>query len=90
MTLTYQELRGYSAISDCDVARISMTDANHSEYFMLVEDRGGARGYWRAQRAAALEMIQMAMTEGCEPGQVLVDDEYWREAVDEHMKDLAA
>jgi hypothetical protein len=80
MARTYQELRSYSPIQDCTVARISMTDDRHQEFFMLVPDRGTRRDY-RAARSAALEALQEAIDAGCEPGEVRVDPAAWAEMI---------
>lgn len=90
MPNVYQELKAYSATHDCDVARISMADDRGSEFFMLVADRGGKRGHWRAARNTALALIQEAIREGCEPGQVVVDQSTWDGMVGDEMREQAA
>ena len=84
----YQELRAYSPIHDCTVARVSMTDANHQEVFMLLPDRGIRREY-RAQRDAALEAIGDAIDAGCGPGEVKVPADVWAEMVETAKRERA-
>ena len=85
MTDAYQELVAYSPIHDCPVGRISMTDNNCQEFFMLIPDRG-RRGEYRAARAAALDAIAEAINSGCEPGEVLVDPVAWNLMLAEHQE----
>lgn len=78
MTRTYQEIRAYSPIHDCDVVRVSMADERCSEFFMQVPCPDGRRG-WRVKRAAALQAIGEAIDGGLEPGEVLVSPDAWAE-----------
>jgi hypothetical protein len=82
---TFQELRQYSILSDCDVARISMTDDTHQEFFMLVQQRNPR--HRRAERYAACEAINEAIDAKLAPGEVRVTPDDWRDMVAEHLRE---
>ena len=65
----FQEMRFWSPTLGCDAARLSMTDERGSEYFMIVPREAGAR--WREKRAEAVEVIERAIHDGVEPGEVV-------------------
>lgn len=88
MTRTYQELRTYSPQFDCMTARISMTDDNGQEFFMLVPQRVPRQR--RAERYAACDAIQEAIAARLVPGEVRVPPDVWRDMVAEHMMEKAA
>lgn len=90
MTRTYQEIRAYSPLHDCDVVRVSMADERCSEFFMQVQDRDRRRG-WRVKRNAALAAIGEAIDAGLQPGEVIVSPEAWAEMLAEaRAEEMAA
>jgi hypothetical protein len=64
----YSEFRMYSPTYDAVMSRISMTDDSGGEFFMLVPATSGKS--YRKAKTEALEMIQEAMAQGCQPGEV--------------------
>jgi len=85
---TFQELRQYSILHDCDVARISVADDNHQEFFMLVQQRNPR--HRRAERYAAQDAINEAIDAGLVPGEVRVTPDDWRDMVAEHLRERVA
>lgn len=67
MTL-YREFRSYSPLHDVDMIRLSVADRHGREYFVMMEAASGKR--LRARRTEALENIEAAIAQGCEPGEV--------------------
>lgn len=67
----YQELRTYSPVLDTEVLRVSMTDARGAEFFMTVRDTGSAKAL-RDAKKRALAAIEEAITQGLEPGEVVL------------------
>lgn len=79
MANTYQSLRMWSVMHDCDVVRISMWDDAGREFFVqLVDDKGFKA--MRAGRENALDSIMDAMAERRDPGEVALV-EYERDGV---------
>lgn len=69
----YRELHlGYSTLTDCEMVRISATDKHHREFYALVPRDQGRR--WRERRDEALENIEAAISQGCEPGEVRISE----------------
>ncbi len=66
----YREFRQYSAIHDCEMVRLSVADERGSEFWMLIP--GAVGKSWRERKAEALDNIEAAMAQGCEPGEVRV------------------
>ena len=67
--MTHVENVHYSVFKDCEVARLSMADANCGEFW--IEIPYGGKGY-RAAKAQALEDLMAAIEAGLEPGRVVV------------------
>ena len=65
---SYQEFKSYSPFHDAVMARISMADERGSEFWIAIPAQSGKP--YRTAKAEALEMIQEAMTQGCQPGEV--------------------
>lgn len=85
---TYQALRSYSPVHDCDVVRVSMGNEHGHELWMLIVDNEGARRF-RAKRTAALDAIMEAIDLGCDPGEVRVEPAAWKQMVNEAMMERA-
>jgi hypothetical protein len=68
--MPYSEFRYYSPLHDCEMCRVSMSDARGSEYFALVPAKDG-KG-WRKAREETLDAIGDAIEAKKEPGQVHV------------------
>jgi hypothetical protein len=68
--VTFTEFRRYSAIHDCEMVRLSVGDRHGREFFMMLPAAEGKR--WRERRNQALDDIQAAIDQGCEPGEVRV------------------
>lgn len=66
----YHEFRSYSPVHDAEMIRISVFDARGAEYFILIPAADGRR--YRERRDEALEDIDTAIAQKCEPGQVVV------------------
>lgn len=66
--MQYQEFRAYSPLYDAVMARISMTDDRGQEFYALIPAVSGKP--YRTAKAEAIEMIQEAMADGCQPGEV--------------------
>ena len=84
---TYQEIRSYSPQFDCTVARISIPDDNGQEFFMLVPQRVARQR--RAERHAALVLIEEAIDAKLPPGEVRVTPDVWRDMVAEQLREAA-
>ena len=69
MTLSYSEFRAWSPVTDCELARISMTDGQ-SEWFVQIPYEGGKK--YRAAKETAIDMIVEAMRQGLLPGEVRI------------------
>jgi hypothetical protein len=67
---TYSEFRFWSPMMNCEAARLSMWDKNGGEFFVHVPTDEGRR--WRERRNRALDVIQQAITDGLQPGEVIV------------------
>ncbi len=65
----YSERKRFSVVAGGEIARISMFNERGHEYFRIVPIE--APGY-RERVATALELIEEAMAQGCDPGQVRV------------------
>ena len=68
----YALFRFYSVELGCNAVRVSMVDDNNAEHWIIIPD--GGKGF-RQRRNEAIEMIDAAIAEGEEPGEVAV----WRE-----------
>ena len=66
----YSQTTAYSPVLDCKATRLSMVRPDGQELFMIVPRTKGRS--WRKDRDEALELIQQAIDEGCEPGEVRV------------------
>lgn len=66
----YQEFRFYSVFLDCEAVRLSMTDRNGGEFFMIVPAGDGKK--YVEERSRALDAISFAIVSGREPGEVRV------------------
>ena len=67
MTL-YRTFEGYSAIHDCVMVRVSVADQHGDEFYQMVPRDEGRR--WRQRLNEALENIETAIAQGCQPGEV--------------------
>jgi hypothetical protein len=66
--MTAHEFDFWSPMLGCDATRISLTNANGSEFFAIVS-RDDERAFSKLKREA-IEKITEAMEAGCEPGEV--------------------
>jgi hypothetical protein len=64
----YSEFRYYSPIYDCECARLSMFDSHGGEFFTILAVEDGRK--WRERRNEALDVIETAIREGLQPGEV--------------------
>lgn len=68
--MAFSEFRFWSPIADTVMVRISMTNGKaQGEYFAFIPAYDGRR--YRERRDEALDMIETAIREGLEPGEVL-------------------
>lgn len=68
--MSYSEFRFYSPVLDAEAIRISMPGKQPNfEFFMIIPAADGRR--YRERRDEALELIELAIREGLEPGEVL-------------------
>ena len=65
--VTFSEFEYWSAIHGEDVVRVSVTDANGSEFFAIVPLDGRV---YRKRRDEAIELCLEAIRLGCAPGEV--------------------
>ena len=68
MNAGHSEHHYWSPVLGTDAVRISMTNEDGMEYFMIVPDAGGA--VYRGARDAAILAISTAIAEGDDPGEV--------------------
>lgn len=68
--MSFHEFRGYSAIHDREMIRLSVADNRGSEFWMLLPARDAKP--WRERRTEALDNIEFAIAQGLEPGEVKV------------------
>jgi hypothetical protein len=66
----YRLFQSYSAQHDCQMVRVSVADPRGREYFAMIPRDEGRR--WRERLTEALENIEAAIAQGCEPGEVKV------------------
>lgn len=66
----YHEYRFYSPVHDEDMVRVSVFDMRGREFFAMVP--AGKR--YRQRRTEALDDIDTAIGQGCDPGQVVVNN----------------
>lgn len=64
----FSEYRFYSPTVDAEVVRISMSDAQGGEYFMIIKAADGRR--YRERRDEVIELIQQAIAQKLQPGEV--------------------
>ena len=63
---SWSETKSYSMFHDCEMARISVFDERHMEFWKMIPT---GRGY-RDRRAIALEEIMEAIESGADFGEV--------------------
>lgn len=63
----YQELQSWSPTYGCEVARLSMADANGGEFYAILPIGEGAS--WRKLKQEALDVLSKAIEMGGEPGE---------------------
>lgn len=68
---TYQTLRMWSVMHDCDTVRVSMWDDHGREYFVMIVDNEGYKQL-RANRENAIDSILDAHAAGADPGEVVL------------------
>jgi hypothetical protein len=76
--MIYHERKFYSPEWDGWYVRLSTVNTpppshNPGEYFMILPWDGGKK--WREQRLRGLELLQEAIEQGYDPGEVLLDDD---------------
>lgn len=67
--MSYSEFRSYSPLYDAEVIRVSMADKLGREFFHIIPALDGKR--YRERLEEALELIESAISQGCEPGEVV-------------------
>lgn len=69
----YHEFTFWSPWLDCEAVRVSMANASGQEFYRIIPRENGKR--WRERRTEALDIIETAIAQGCEPGEVRVEGE---------------
>lgn len=64
----YSEYRFWSPLTDQEMVRISMTGTHNAEYYAFIPAYSGKR--YRERREEALDMIETAIVQKLEPGEV--------------------
>jgi hypothetical protein len=72
--MRYTEFTAYSPLTDCNMVRISTTNADHEEVFALVPELEGKA--WRTLKKRALEALEQAVDLG------MVGEIRWRQQSD--------
>lgn len=68
--MPYSEFRHWSIVADQELIRLSMTNGRtQGEYFTFIKADDGKK--LRERRDEALELIEQAISQGCEPGEVI-------------------
>lgn len=67
--MAYSEFRFWSPILDADAVRLSMSGTKGGEFFVIIRADDGKK--YRERRDRALGLIQQAIDEGLEPGEVV-------------------
>lgn len=70
MPVTFSEFRYFSVTADCEMVRLSMTDAHNREFWNAIPASDGKN--YRARRDACLETLAEAIDMGLQPGRVRV------------------
>ena len=70
--MAWQEIRFYCPMRDANMTRISMFDRRGGELFQVIPTAPGGRAR-REARERALDAIEMAIEQGCEPGEVVLE-----------------
>lgn len=83
----YQQLKMWSPVDDCYVARISVGNDHGHELFMLVPMNMPSRDF-RTHRTAALDAIQEAIDAGLDPGEVRVDPVVWEQMLGDVRREM--
>lgn len=67
--MPYSEFRFFDVINDRESLRVSMPNAQGSEFFVVIPADDGKK--LRQRRDEALDMIEEAIRRGLEPGEVV-------------------